>query len=86
MYYIYVGITQVLTVHCLTEFPFVVQVLGWDANGTIVFNDMFCTVNTADRNGGCLYASGRVIVNDGTAMAGNVALLGGSIRERYMLY
>lgn len=59
----------------------VVQVFGWDENGTMIFNDVLCTENTAYRNGGCFSASGRGVVNDGTAMTGNVALNGGSIRE-----
>lgn len=61
-----------------------VQVLGWDAHGTIVFNAVLCKNNTASNNGGCFYGAGRGIVNDGTAMQNNSAVHGGSIRERNM--
>lgn len=48
--------------------PIHVQVLGWDSNGTITFNDVVCTRNTALESGGCFSGRGRGIVNDGTVM------------------
>lgn len=55
--------------------------LGWNENGTIVFNDVLCTKNSAETYGGCFYASGGGIINDGTEMLDNLADRGGSIGE-----
>ena len=59
----------------------VAQVLGWDANGTVIFNDVLCKENSAENHGGCFYAVGTGIVNDGAVMLQNSASNGGSIRE-----
>lgn len=56
---------------------------GWDSSGTIIFNDVVCTNNVADGNGGCLYSTGRSSVNDGTVMHGNEAQDGGCICKSY---
>ncbi|CAN0292075.1 unnamed protein product, partial [Laminaria digitata] len=54
-------------------------VYGWDSDGTIVFDDVFCTNNSAIEHGGCLHSSGKVIINDGTVMLNNTADRGGGI-------
>ena len=59
-----------------------VQVFGWDTNNTVTFNDVLCTENEAFRNGGCFHGYGTAVFNDATVMTRNVALHGGSIRER----
>lgn len=58
-----------------------VQVLGWDASGTVEFNDVLCEENSATIGGGCFYGAGGGIINAGTAMLHNSAADGGSIRE-----
>lgn len=64
-----------------TEFT-AVQVKGWDVDGTIVFNDVFCTNNSALENGGCFHGAGKTIFNDGTVMLNNQGEHGGSICKR----
>lgn len=60
--------------------------MGWDADGTITFDDVVCKGNKATRNGGCFYCAGGGIVNRGTAMLNNSAAgNGGSIRERHKI-
>lgn len=61
-----------------------VQVMGWNASGTIVFNHVSCAANTVINDGGCFYGMGRGIINDGTVMLDNEASNGGgaSICER----
>ncbi|CAM9909015.1 unnamed protein product [Ectocarpus sp. 4 AP-2014] len=49
-------------------------VFGWDPTGTVVFNDVVCSDNTVGGLGGCYYAAGKGIVNDGAVMRGNSAL------------
>lgn len=63
--------------------PFsLLQVVGWDADGTITFNDVVCKGNEAANNGGCFHGAGRGVVNRGTSMLNNSAAgNGGSIRE-----
>lgn len=57
--------------------------MGWDANGAIVFNDVVCSDNAADFEGGCFYGVGRALINDGTVMTDNSGGSGGgSICER----
>lgn len=63
----------------------VVQVYGWDPTGTIVFNDVFCTNNSAEENGGCFHGSGKAIFNNGTVMLNNQGEHGGSICKRTQL-
>lgn len=58
---------------------FLLQVFGWDATGTIEFNDVVCTGSVSAANGGCLYVSGVGVVNDGTVMRGNQAKAGGCL-------
>ena len=65
--------------HCAHS---IVQVLGWDADGTIIFNDMSCSNNWATDNGGCLYSVGKAIFNDGAAVLDNEAFNGGCICKR----
>lgn len=62
----------------------VVQVFGWDASGTITFNDMLCTNNSAEEYGGCFHGSGKGVFNNGTVMLDNHAEHGGSICENIM--
>lgn len=61
-----------------------VQVYGWDVSGTITFNDVTCSDNSAVSEGGCYYAAGQSEINNGTVMHDNSALDGGCIRERNM--
>lgn len=61
-----------------------VQVIGWDTSGTIVFNAVACTQNTAGGYRGCFRGAGRNTVNDGTVMHDNEAAHGGCICERRM--
>ena len=56
--------------------------VGWDINGTIVFNDVICEQNYAVRDGGCFYGLGEGIFNNGTVVLDNMAENGGSICER----
>ena len=62
----------------------VVQVFGWDSNGTTIFQDVRCALNTASENGGCFYGSGVGVVINGTVMHDNSADNGGCICETYM--
>lgn len=56
--------------------------MGWDSDGTITFNDVFCADNSAaTQHGGCFYSAGSGIVNNGTVMRDNEALDGGCICE-----
>lgn len=57
------------------------KVLGWDPDGSIELNDVVCTENWATRYGGCFYANGELVVNNGTLMQGNVGFRGGCICE-----
>ena len=57
------------------------QVFGWDPSGTIMFNDVVCTNNSADGSGGCFCSTGKSVVNDGTLMHENEAYDGGCICE-----
>ena len=61
------------------------QVLGWDTSGTIIFNDIFGTNNSAEGHGGCFHGSGKSIFNDGTTMLANYAEHGGSICEKNII-
>lgn len=54
-------------------------VKGWDKYGTVVFNDVFCTNNSAAQNGGCFHGAGKGIFNDGAVMLNNQGIHGGSI-------
>lgn len=65
----------------ITE-PTIVQVRGWDTSGTIIFNDIVGTNNSAVRHGGCFHGSGKGIFNNGTVMLANYAEDGGSICEQ----
>lgn len=60
---------------------YIVQVLGWNVDGTIVFDEVLCANNSAENHGGCVYAFGGGIFNDGTEMLNNSADRGGSICE-----
>lgn len=51
----------------------------WDRYGTGTLNNFTCSNNIADDSGGCLYAAGTAIINNGTVMKGNEAELGGAI-------
>lgn len=62
-------------------FRTIVQVFGWDSDGGTEFNDVVCSYNSAQANGGCLNSLGAGVVGTGTAMQGNVAGTGGCIRE-----
>lgn len=55
---------------------------GWDAHGTIIFNDVICKDNTVTEDGGCFHGWGGGIFNNGTALLGNVANNGACICER----
>ena len=68
-----------------TEFT-VSQVLGWDASGTITFNDMSCTHNSVAGNGGCFHGSGKSVFGNGTRMLDNYAEHGGSICKPRIYY
>lgn len=57
----------------------IAQVHGWDSEGTIVFNDVFCSSNMAGGNGGCFHGATKAIFNDGTVMLNNQGTNGGSI-------
>eukprot|EP00752_Nemacystus_decipiens_P008151 g7290.t1 len=52
-------------------------VFGWDLTRRVELNDVICTQNSAEENGGCFYGAGRGVVNSGTAMSGNLAGQGG---------
>ncbi|CAM9190499.1 unnamed protein product [Ectocarpus sp. 8 AP-2014] len=54
-------------------------VLGWDSTGTVEFNDVVCSNNTAGGNGGCFYGSGKGILNAGTLMRSNEGIYGASV-------
>lgn len=60
---------------------FVTQVFGWDVRKTVELNDVVCSQNFAEENGGCFYGAGRGVVNTGTAMLGNLADQGGCVCE-----
>lgn len=62
----------------------IVQVLGWDAKGAIIFNAVTCTQNTAVNFGGCFRGTGKDVVNNGTFMNDNHATHGGCICENYI--
>ena len=66
----------------MTDRNYETQVLGWDANGAIVFNDVVCTENSAELEGGCFYGVGAGIINHGTVMIDNAGDSGGAICER----
>eukprot|EP00903_Cladosiphon_okamuranus_P020452 g18772.t1 len=54
-------------------------VFGWDISRTIELNDVVCSQNSAEENGGCFYGAGRGVVNNATSMLGNLAEQGGCI-------
>lgn len=54
---------------------------GWDVGRTVELNDVVCSQNSAEENGGCFYGAGRGVVNDGTSMLGNLADQGGCVCE-----
>ncbi|CAM9217775.1 unnamed protein product, partial [Laminaria digitata] len=54
-------------------------VLGWDSAGTITFNNVTCSDNSAVSEGGCYYGRGTTVINDGTVMHDNSALDGGCL-------
>ncbi|CAN0066944.1 unnamed protein product [Ectocarpus sp. 4 AP-2014] len=54
-------------------------VFGWYSGGVVEMNDVACSLNEAEENGGCFYSAGIGIVNDGTVMLDNLADLGGCI-------
>lgn len=60
------------------------QVFGWDAKGTIVFNEVLCEANWVKLNGGCYYGMGSAFFNNGTKLRGNEANNGAGICERNM--
>lgn len=70
----------------LTGTNFDVQVLGWDTDGTITFNEVICKGNWAENDGGCYYGVGGAIFNNGTEMQGNLANNGACICERNMCH
>lgn len=79
-----ISITTYLVVICISVTPpdvLILQVFGWNTTGTMELNDVFCGNNTAAKNGGCFYAAGRALINNGTVMLDNVAELGGCICE-----
>lgn len=61
------------------------QVFGWDTSGTITFNDVTCSDNSAESEGGCFFGAGKSIINDGTVMHHNSARDGGCLCE-YNIY
>lgn len=52
----------------------------WNS-GTIEFNDVLCSQNTAGEDGGCFYSAGKGTITNGTTMQDNVAVDGGCICE-----
>lgn len=62
------------------------QVFGRNWTGTIDFNDVLCSQNTAEEAGGCYYSAGRGTVTNGTTMEENVSGHGGCICERITLF
>lgn len=59
----------------------IAQVFGWDITAVVELNDVVCSQNSAEENGGCLYAAGGGTVNDGATMLGNLADQGGCVCE-----
>lgn len=55
------------------------QVFGWYSGGAVEMNDVTCSLNEAEENGGCFYSAGIGIVNNGTVMLDNLADSGGCI-------
>lgn len=47
--------------------------------GTITFNDVTCSENSATNDGGCFYGAGTNIFNDGVVALDNKAERGGCI-------
>ncbi|CAB1103690.1 unnamed protein product [Ectocarpus sp. CCAP 1310/34] len=54
-------------------------VFGWYSRGAVEMNDVTCSLNEAEENGGCFYSAGIGIVNDGTVMLDNLADAGGCV-------
>ncbi|CAM9831277.1 unnamed protein product [Scytosiphon promiscuus] len=54
-------------------------VFGWDSSGEVELDDVLCTGNIAEENGGCFYSAGRSIFNSGTSMVDNFADQGACI-------
>ncbi|CAN0155805.1 unnamed protein product, partial [Ectocarpus fasciculatus] len=52
---------------------------GWDSGGAVELNDVVCSLNEAEENGGCLYSAGIAIANDGAMVLDNLAEAGGCI-------
>lgn len=59
----------------------VLQVCGRHSSGTIVFNDVRCTDNSAVGNGGCFHGSGKATFKNRTVMLNNQGINGGGICE-----
>lgn len=59
---------------------------GWDVRRTVELNDVVCSQNSAEENGGCFYGAGKGVVNDGTSMLGNLAGQGGCVCESFRVF